>query len=228
MHLRDPLVLQGTTIALAGTPATFTVVNVSKAESGDVNGAIQIHLDPLTLAGGLTLPIRAFHEYLTMEMTGGQIATRSTTDTVEDVFIPYAPLYQLLRKGHQMVLPVGSVLRAETDATLDATHPKSLVISTPPPFVSNFDPPHADLTAAPFYTPAPMRPHPLPHGRPTLPPKPSPSPEATAPAATASAAAVPAGSPAASAPIAVPAASSLASAAPSPSAVPSSAASPSR
>ena len=94
MHLRDPLVLQGTTIALAGTPATFTVVNVSKAESGDVNGAIQIHLDPLTLAGGLTLPLRAYHEYLTMEMTGGQIATRSTTDTIEDVFIPYAPLYQ--------------------------------------------------------------------------------------------------------------------------------------
>jgi hypothetical protein len=224
MHLRDPLVLQGTTIALAGTPATFTVINVSKAESGDVNGAIQIHLDPLTLAGGLTLPIRAFHEYLTMEMTGGQIATRSTTDTVEDVFIPYAPLYQLLRKGHQMVLPVGSVLRAETDATLDATHPNALVISTPPPFVSTFDPPHADLTAAPFYTPAPMRPHPLPHGRPTLPPKPSPSPETTAPDASTSAVA----SPAASAPVALPAASSVASAAPSPSAAPRAVASPSR
>jgi hypothetical protein len=227
MHLRDPLVLQGTTIALKGTPATFTVVNVSKAESGDVNGAIQIHLDPLTLAGGQTLPLRAFHEYLTMEMTGGQIATRSTTDTIEDVFIPYAPLYQLLRKGHQMVLPVGSVLRAETDATLDATHPKAIVISTPPPFVSNFDPPHADLTAAPFYTPAPMRPHPLPHGRPTLPPKPSPSPETTtaataAPAAAAPASAMPAGSPAVSAPVAAPAASSVASA------VPSSAASPLR
>ncbi len=223
MHLRDPIVLQGTTIALAGTPATFTVVNVSKAQSGDVNGAIQIHIDPLALAGGLTLPVRAFHEYLTMEMTGGQIATRATTDTIEDVFIPYAQLYQVLRKGHQMVLPVGSVLRAETDATLDATHPKSLVISTPPPFVSNFDPPHADLTAAPFYTPAPMRPHPLPHGRPTLPPKPSPSPspEISSPAVTASAAAAPA-------------ASSLASAAPGPSASPSpspiasSAASPSR
>ena len=217
MHLRDRLVLQGTTIALAGTPATFTVINVAKAESGDVNGAIQIHLDPLTLAGGLTLPIRAFHEYLTMEMTGGQIATRSTTDTVEDVFIPYAPLYQLLRKGHQMVLPVGSVLRAETDATLDATHPKSLVISTPPPFVSNFDPPHADLTAAPFYTPVPMRPHPLPHGRPSLPPKPSPSPEASVPAASTSPAAA-----------AIPAESPAASAAPSPSAVPSAVASPSR
>jgi hypothetical protein len=229
MHLRDPLVLEGTTIALKGTPATFTVVSVAKAASGDINGAIQIHLDPLTLAGGLTLPIRAFHEYLTMEMTGGMVATRSTTDTIEDVFIPYAPLYQILRKGHQMVLPVGSVLRAETDATLDATHPKALVISTPPPFVSTFDPPHADLTAAPFYTPAPMRPHPLPHGRPTLPPKPSPSPETAdtaAPAASAAPPAVPAvaGSPA----VAVPAAPSLGSAAPSPSVAPSTTASPSR
>ena len=238
MHLRDPLVLQGTTIALAGTPATFTVVNVSKAESGDVNGAIQIHLDPLTLAGGLTLPLRAYHEYLTMEMTGGQIATRSTTDTIEDVFIPYAPLYQLLRKGHQMVLPVGSVLRAETDATLDATHPKALVISTPPPFVSNFDPPHADLTAAPFYTPTPMRPHPLPHGRPTLPPKPSPSPETSAPAAPAAASAssaasspatpIIAASPAASAALPAAATSAIPSADPSPSPIASSAASPSR
>jgi hypothetical protein len=123
-----------------------------------------------------------------------------------------------------MVLPVGSVLRAETDATIDASHPNALVISTPPPFVSTFDPPHADLTAAPFYTPAPMRPRPLPHGKPTLPPKiASPSPAPDTPASTASGvpAATASGVPAAAAsgvPASAAATPKAASATPSPSA----------
>jgi hypothetical protein len=177
MHLRDPLVVGGVTLAPAGAPASFTVVETAAAQTGDVDGAIQIHLDPLALPGrDRTLPVRAYHEYLTIEMTAGQLATRGTTDTIADVFVPYHALYHALRKGHQMVLPVGSVLRAETDATIDASQPSAIVIGTPPPFISTFDPPHADLTAAPFYTPAPARPHPLPRGKPTLPPRPSPSP----------------------------------------------------
>jgi hypothetical protein len=95
------------------------------------------------------------HEYLTRELTGGQLSTRAATDTVEDVFVPYAFLYQVLRKGHQMIMPVGTVLRAETAATIDATNPAEIVLATPPPFVSNYDAPHSDLTPAPFFTPAP-------------------------------------------------------------------------
>ncbi len=193
MHLESPLVVGHVTLAPAGAPATFTVVTTAKAQTGDVDGAIQIHLDPFALPGRPEpLPIRAFHEYLTIEMTAGQEATRETSDTIADVFVPYHVIYHALRKGRQMVLPAGSVLRAETDATIDATHPSALVIATPPPFVSTFDAPHADLTAAPFYTPAPQRPHPLPHGKPTLPPRPSPSPS---PAASASGAPAAAGSP---------------------------------
>jgi hypothetical protein len=238
MHLRSALVVGGVVLAPAEAPATLTVVTTAKAQTGDVDGAIQIHLDPLALPGRTQLlPIRAFHEYLTIEMTSGQLATRDTTDTIADVFVPYHSLYHALRKGRQMVLPVGSVLRAETDATIDASHPNALVISTPPPFVSTFDPPHADLTAAPFYTPAPMRPRPLPHGKPTLPPKiasPSPAPDTPAstasgvPAATASgvpaaaASGVPASGVPASAASGVPAATAAtpraASATPSPSA----------
>ncbi len=184
MHLRAPLVLDGTTLAPAGAPATFTVVNTSKAQTGDVDGAIQIHLDPFAIEDGkLTLPIRAYHEYLTVEMTAGQLSTRGATDEIADVFVPYHSIYHALRKGRQMVLPQGSVLRAETDATLNATDPKAPTISTPPPFVSTFDAPHADLTPAPFYTPNPIRPHPLPKGKATLPPRPpSPSPAASSPA----------------------------------------------
>lgn len=200
MHLQSPIVVNGVTVAPAGTPDTFAIITTFKAASGDVDGAIQIHLDPMKLPDhGTLLPVRAVHEYLTRELTAGQLATRSTTDTLGDIFIPYHSIYHAFRPGHQMVLPVGSVLRAETAATIDASNPHDIVLSTPPPFSSSYDVPHADLTAAPLYTPAPMRPRPLPKGKPTLPPTAPPTPSAApaSPAAVASPAA--ATSPAASA-----------------------------
>lgn len=176
MHLRAPLEVNGAIVAPAGTPATLSVVTTRHAQSGDIDGAVQIHLDPLALPGrGDALPVRAYHEYVTIEMTGGQRATRSTTDTVGDIFIPYHSLYHALRRGRQLVLPVGSVLRAQTAATIDASNPQAIVLTSPPPFVSNYDAPHADLTPAPYYTPAPIRPKPLPKGKATLPPSPPPS-----------------------------------------------------
>ncbi len=179
MHLQSPIVVNGVTVAPAGAPATFAVITTRKASSGDEDGAIEIHLDPLDLPGrNMQLPVRALHEYLTRELTSGQEATRQTTDTLGDIFIPYHVLYHALRPGHQMVLPVGSVLRAETAATIDASDRRTIVLATPPPFSSTYDVPHADLTAAPLYTPAPMRPKPLPKGKPTLPPKPAPTPTA--------------------------------------------------
>jgi hypothetical protein len=181
MHLKSPLVVNGVTVAPAGTPATFAVITTLKANTGDEDGAIEIHLDPLKLPGrDMVLPVRALHEYLTRELTAGQEATRSTTDTIGDILIPYHVLYHALRPGHQMVLPAGSILRAETAATIDVSDGHTIVLSTPPPFASTYDVPHADLTAPPFYTPAPLRPRPLPHGKPTLPPKPSPSPSTAA------------------------------------------------
>jgi hypothetical protein len=191
MHLYKPLIVNGVTLADAGAPATFSVITARKAHSGDEDGAIQIHLDPLALPGrNMSLPIRAFHEYLTVDHTTGQLSTLAATDTIADIFIPGHFIYHALRSGRQMVLPVGSILRAETDATIDATVPSHVVFSTPPPFVSHFDSPHADLTPPPFYTPAPPRPKPLPKGKPTLPPSPVPTPTATPePSAPATAAA---------------------------------------
>jgi hypothetical protein len=214
MHLRSPLVVNGVTLAPAGTPGSFSVVSTRKAQSGDVDGAIQIYVDPLPLSERhLTLPLRAVHEYLTRELTGGQLSTRAATDTVEDVFVPYAFLYQVLRKGHQMIMPVGTVLRAETAATIDATNPAEIVLATPPPFVSNYDAPHSDLTPAPFFTPAPQPPRRR-RGRPTVAPR-SPSPAASgAAASTASGAPAPGASGATS-----PAAANSASPEPATSAV---------
>jgi hypothetical protein len=176
MHLRSALVLNSTTIAPAGAPATLQIVTTRKAQTGDEDGAVQVHLDPFALPGRKeALPIRAFHEYLTIERTAGQLTTRDATDTIGDIFIPGHVLYHAFRKGQQFVLPPGAVLRTQTAATIDATNPRALVLSTPPPFESTYDTPHSDLTAQPLYTPAPMRPRPLPHGRPTLPPSPTPT-----------------------------------------------------
>jgi hypothetical protein len=177
MHLKAPLVVNGVEVAAAGSPETMVVLAARKAQSGDIDGAVQIHLDPLPLPGrGLDLPIRAFHEYLTIELTAGQESTRSTTDSIADVFIPGHILYHAFRPGRQLVLPAGSVLRAQTAATVDASNTHAVVLSTPPPFTSSYDTPHADLTPAPIYTPAPDRPRPLPKGKPTLPPTPKPTP----------------------------------------------------
>ena len=188
LRLRSTLAVNGVTIAPAGTPGTMTVLSTRKAASGDEDGAIAIHLDPLAIPGRATpLPVRANHEFLTVERSGGELATRDTTDTVGDIFIPFHVLYHVFRSGRQMVLPEGAVLRAQTAATIDASDPHAVVFSTPPPFASTYDVPHADLTAAPLYTPAPNRPRPLPKGKPTLPPTPGPSPstaDSATPAAT--------------------------------------------
>jgi hypothetical protein len=177
LHLRDPLKVNGATLAPAGTPGSLTVVTTRRSQSGDVDGAVQIHLNPLALPDGTPFPVRAFHEYLTIEMTAGQVATRDTTDTIGDIFIPYHVIYHALRKGHEMVLPVGSVLRAQTAATIDATDPAKLVISTPPPFVSTFDVPHSDLTPPPIFTPAPLLKG-SPKPKPSAPPPSAPPPAA--------------------------------------------------
>ncbi len=219
MHLRDALVLNGRTVVPAGAPATLDVVTTSKAGSGDVDGAVQIYLEPFAIPGqGLDLPLHAFHEYLTVGRTAGELATRSTTDQVADIFIPYHAIYQIFRPGRQLVLPTGSVLRAQVAATLDASNPAKLAIETPAPFASNFDQPHSDLTPSPLYTPAPATPRPLPKGRSTLPPRPQSSAAPTPSGAPSPSAASASTSPtsAASTPTAAPASPSSAGASGSP------------
>jgi len=188
MHLKAPLVLNGVTIAPAGAPGSLTVVTTNPAYMGNEDGAVQIHLDPFPLAGAhQTLPIRAYHEYVTIERTTGQQSTSDAVDTVGDIFIPYHALYHYLRPGRQLVLPAGSIIPAQTAATIDASDPKGVVLSTPPPFESTYDPPHSDLTPAPLFTPGPQKPKPLPKGRPTIPPTPAsgaPSPAVTTAAGT--------------------------------------------
>ena len=200
MHLRDPLIVNGIVLAPAGTADTLSIVSVRKAGSLDTDGSVQIFLEPLALAAtGGTVPLRAAREYLAIEHSTGQLTTRGITDSVINIFVPYYQIYTIVRKGHQMVLPAGSLIRAQIADTIDAHDPHAIVLQTPAPLVSNPDTPHAEITPVPLATPAPERPHPH-RGKPTIPPKQSPSPAASgsaAPAAaspTAAAPAIPSGS----------------------------------
>lgn len=175
MHLLHPLVVNGVSLAPAGAPGTLTILNVHAAASSDNDGSVQISIQPIEVDGKRTLPIRATHEFLTIEHTGGQLATRSTTDTITDVFIPYGIFYTLFRKGHNFVLPEGAVLRALTNATIDASNPNAVAIVPPKPIVINNDVPHADFTPAPFYTPIPPQPKRTKAPKATPPPSPQPT-----------------------------------------------------
>jgi len=175
VHLRDPLIVGGVTLAPAGTPATIDVLAAHGRSISDQQGVIQIHFEPLALPGREPLPIRAPREYLTIEMSGGQVMTQYTTDTIGQIFVPYYLIFQSFRPGHDYVLPAGAIVRAQTAATVDARNPNEIVIASPPPIVQNFDPPHADYKPAPFYTVPPTKPPPPPKPKPTRPPTPEPT-----------------------------------------------------
>jgi hypothetical protein len=199
-HLKDALVFGGVTLAPAGTPASIDILRTRHKGVQEQMGFVQILFEPLNLPDIGLLPIRAPHEYLTIDMTAGQVATQASADTVGDIFIPYYPLFQIFRPGHDFVLPKGAIFRAETAATIDARNRAAVVVATPPPIVTNFDPPHADFRPVPLYTAAPTpSPQPKPTRRPPTPspePTDSPSPRPTAsPTPTPSPAPSPTGSP---------------------------------
>jgi hypothetical protein len=173
MRLRNALIVNGVVLAKAETPATLKIGSVHRAAAGNNDGSLQIAIQPLELENHKTLPIRANHEYLTVEHTGGQLATRATTDTITDIFVPGAVLFNALRKGRDFVLPPGAILRAQTAATIDATDPKAIAIVIPHPAVLSSDQPHSDFTPAPMFTPIPV-----PTKKPKATPKPTAAPTA--------------------------------------------------
>ncbi|HTV72901.1 MAG TPA: hypothetical protein VME66_04255 [Candidatus Acidoferrales bacterium] len=175
-HLKDALVVGGVTIAAAGSPGTLTVAH--KAIAPDQDGTVQIALSPLQTAFGL-LPVRPVHDYLAVSHTAGQLDTRATTDQAVDIFLPPYVLYQVLRRGQDLVVPEGSVLRILTAATISAANPKAIEIMTPAPFILSTDPIHSDFTPIPLATVPPVF-----HRQPT--PRPEMATAAPTPAPTAS------------------------------------------
>jgi hypothetical protein len=172
-HLRDPIVLNGVTIAPAGTPVDIEVTQSSPAQAGNIDGSVDVYFDALTLDGGKKLPLVTPTAHISPHMSAGQVSTRGITDTVGDIFIPGHVLYHMLRKGGDVTLRPGTVIRARTAATISLSHHGAYAISTPPPFNTSLETPHPAFVPAPVYTPPgfhPPTPKPSPSAKPTATP----------------------------------------------------------
>ncbi len=151
-HLRDPIVLRGVTVAAAGAPVNIVITQSSAAQIGNVDGYVEMYFDALPLASGRTLPLTTPSAHVDPHMTAGQQSTRGITDTVGDIFIPGHSIYHVLRKGADVTLRPGTVIRAHTAATVRVAN-GTLAVTTPAPFTSSLDTPHPDFVPAPFSTP---------------------------------------------------------------------------
>lgn len=151
-HLRDPIVLRGKTIAAAGAPVEIEVSQVTPAQMGNQDGSVEIYFRSLTLANGTSIPLTTPTAHIDPHVSVGQYNTRAVTDTVGDIFIPGHYIYHMLRKGHDVVLGPGTILRARTGASIALTK-GAIVVATPPPLITVSDTPHPGFVPAPVYTP---------------------------------------------------------------------------
>jgi hypothetical protein len=168
-HLRDPLVLGGTTIAAAGSPVDIEVYQTNAAHMGNEDGSVDIYFQPLHLADGKDLPLITPTAHIDPHVSVGQYNTQAVTDTIGDIFIPGHYIYHILRKGRDVVLGPGTVLRARTSAKV-TVEKGAVVLATPQPFVTPGDTPHPAFVPAPMYTPPGFvqpTPKPSPSAKPT-------------------------------------------------------------
>lgn len=172
-HLRDPIVLDHQTVAAAGAPVEIEVTQSAAAQAGNVDGTVEIFFRNLKLAQGRDLPLITPTARINPHMSAGAESTRGVTDTIGDIFIPGHMLYHIFRKGSDVTLRPGTVMRARTAATLSVAR-GGVAIATPAPFVTNADKPHPSFSAAPIATPPGFEPR-TPKPSPTVKPSSTPS-----------------------------------------------------
>ncbi|HLY03491.1 MAG TPA: hypothetical protein VKR56_13480 [Candidatus Cybelea sp.] len=175
-HLKSSIVVNGRTVAAAGAPGQIRIVNVSGSDIEDKYGFVDIFFEPLTLADGRDLPLRAPAARLEPGVSYGHESTVEAEDTVGDIFVPYYTLWQILRHGKNFVLNPGSEVPARTEATITAQADGTIAIVTPRPLPQGSEVPDATFPLSPLATPLPTA-APIPKVRPT--PTPSPSPDST-------------------------------------------------
>ncbi|MDQ6931294.1 MAG: hypothetical protein M3126_11595 [Candidatus Eremiobacteraeota bacterium] len=173
-HLRDALVLNGVTVAAAGAPMFIKISNVRGARSPDQDGSVDIFFEPFSLSNHQVLPLHAPTSHLSVRVSAGAVTTAGITDTVKDIFIPYHYLYRMFRKGADLQLDPGTLLRARTAATLAAVKTGGVTVVAAPPISTSIDPVHADYKPLPFSTIAPSK-QPAATVAPKLTPSPEPS-----------------------------------------------------
>lgn len=175
-HLKDDLVVGGQTVARAGSPVDIKISDVHGAKAPDQDGSIDIYFEPFALVNQASLPLHTPTSHLTVNVSAGAESTAGLTDQIKDIFIPGHMIYRLFRKGAQVQLDAGTVVRARTAAIVDANRPGAPVVIPPPSVTLSTDTPHAQFKPLPFYTTKPKA-TPLPRATPS--PTPTPEPSAT-------------------------------------------------
>ena len=183
-HLRDALIVNGVTVAPAGTPTTIRILHSARAQAGDYYGYVDIAFVPLHLPDGQDLPLRAPTAHLAAYDTVGHEDTVGVEEDVTNIILPIGMLYQAIRKGRNVTLHPGDMLRARTVGTVQVTDGIA-VISTPAPIAALAEPPATSFHAMPFVdlpaqVPGDARQRHMHGSTPTLPPSPTPSAVATA------------------------------------------------
>jgi hypothetical protein len=174
-HLRDALVLNGTTVAAAGAPLIIKIDDVHGAKAPDEDGSLDVYFQPLTLSNGSALPLHTPTSHLSIRVSAGEASTAGIADTLKDIFIPYHYLYRAFRKGAELELGPGTLLRARTGATIDASKAGVISLIAAPPVATSVDTPHADYKPMPLSSPPP-KPPPLTGAAGDAAPKPLPHP----------------------------------------------------
>jgi len=151
-HLKDALSIGGTVLAPAGTPVSVDIIGSSGAKSGDVYGYVDISIEPIVLSDGSRLPLRAPYSHLTQNTTAGHEATVGVEDTIGDIFIPGHMIYRLMRKGRNVTLPAGSILRTRTLGSVSINARGEVAIATPAPVSMPSSAPVSDFRPLPFAT----------------------------------------------------------------------------
>jgi hypothetical protein len=181
VHLKNAIVVAGRTIAPVGTPAQIRVVDSSASDIMDTYGFVDIFFEPLKLPDGRAIPLRTPVARLSPSVSAGHESTVGAEDTAGDIFVPYYVVWQIVRKGKNFVLGPGSVIPANTEATLTAQPDGTIAIVTPPPLVQSTEAPNATFPVSPLATPyGPAVATPRPRTTPRSSPSPSPSPSSSA------------------------------------------------
>lgn len=151
-HLEKNLVLDGVTIAPAGTPVQIKIVDASPAANPDIYGYVDIYFRPLELADGRELPLRAPAQHLNVNVSAGHQSTADVENTIGDIFEPTL-IYHAFRKGRNFTLRPGARIHALTEATVQVVNGGTIAIVTPAPLVLDQDTPVSSFRAMPMATP---------------------------------------------------------------------------
>ena len=150
MHLKNAIVVNGVTVADAGTQTTLRVIKVNHAAVGQVDASMQIALDPLPLKTGGALPIRLSRELLAINHSAGEESTQELADAATMVFFPPLLLRHMIQKGKDVSLPAGTPIRAYTMAAVDGRDRSAVIVATPKPLIMNADAVHSEYLPRPL------------------------------------------------------------------------------